>query len=791
MSPDQPTTTDAELRDPTAPMSTFRKLGSWYLLTVVASVVVALLCSRIGFEDAPSPLAPMLVAAERMIRVALVGTVELLCIWGFGCMVMLLPAVRTWRDRRFLAMPVGLGLFAWLCHNLGVLGLFSGVGFGSGSQIIAAALACVGVGFAVREVLQISRERASGHFAASSSTPWSILLAAPALGVMLLACLSVPGRLWPSEVGGYDVTSYHAPLVLEWARPGARLWPVDHNVYSFLPSYVEAIFLHIHAALGGGDGSTSGLKGWDGVGLSASQFVHAGCSVFTALLVLRLVQRLALALLPDSAVKQTFGRLASGVAAAAVVALPWSVVCGSMMYNEMAVCAVFAGALLVLVDAQTRAVAAGAGKVQPIARGFVVGGLMGAACGFKPTAMFLCVPTAAAALVFWSWFRIERTAGTGARARSVVITCFAGALGGIIFFAPPMIRNAIATSGNPVFPAATGLLGTAHWSSEQAARFISGHLSVGFVEGVKLLFSATPAAEGLGQPRGIFHVQWALLFPAAFFALVLSAVHAIFTRKHDARRSSLQLAILAVAVVGVVGALIWWAGFSHAQSRFLLPLAPVLAILMGLGVLSMARLGLWTGVLAGALGLGVVAFSSARCIAIFGAVQEPNQLLIMGQAAITGELVKERLSEVGASSEEGRAIMRNVNMEALVNIQKPKGPATDGVYLIGKATTLYFDEPVAYHTTWDARALGDAMEKFPDSPEAWSKAIRDEGQRQINKQIVYVIVDFLELNRLRASGWYDPRVTDEKLQRWMNEQTTPVREYRELGMVLLKLRPAR
>lgn len=790
MSPDQPTTTDAELRDPSAPISNFRKLGSWYMLTVVASVVVALLCSRIGFEDAPSPLVPMIVAAERMIRVALVGTVELLCIWGFGCMVMLLPGLSTWRDRRFLAMPVGLGLFAWLCHNLGVLGLFSGVGFGASSQIIAVALASIGVGFAVREVLQISRERASGHVAASSSTPWSILLAAPALGVMLLACLSVPGRLWPSEVGGYDVTSYHAPLVLEWARPGARLWPVDHNVYSFLPSYVEAIFLHIHAALGGGDGSTSGLKGWDGVGLSASQFVHAGCSVFTALLVLRLVHRLSHALLDDSPVKQTFARLASGVAAAAVVALPWSVVCGSMMYNEMAVCAVFAGALLVIIDTPTNPTAV-ATNIQPISRGFVVGALMGAACGFKPTAMFLCVPTAAAALILWSWFSVDRTAGTGARVRSVFIACVAGAVGGIIFFAPPMIRNAIATSGNPVFPAATGLLGTAHWSSEQAARFISGHLSVGFVEGVKLLFSAAPAAEGLGQPRGIFHVQWALLFPAAFVALVLSTVHAFFTRKHDARRSTLQLAILAVGVAGVLSALVWWAGFSHAQSRFLLPLAPVLAIVLGLGVLSMARLGLWTGVLAGALSLGVVAFSSARCIAIFRAVPEPNQLLIMGQAAITGELVKERLSEVGASSEEGRALMRNVNMEALVNIQKPKGPATDGVYLIGKATTLYFDEPVAYHTTWDARALGDAMEKSPDNPEAWSKAIRDEGQRQINKQIVYVIVDFRELNRLRASGWYDPRVTDEKLQRWINEQTTPVREYRELGMMLLKLRPAR
>lgn len=790
MSPDQPITTDAEHRGLNEPLSTFRKFGSWYAITILASIVVALLCSRIGFENASSPLVPMVVAAERMIRVGLVGTIELLCIWGFGCLVLLAPGLRTWRDRRFLAMPIGLGFFAWLCHNLGVLGLFSGVGFGSGSQVTAAAIASVGVGFAVREVLQISRERAAGNVPAASSAPWSMFLAAPALGVMLLACLSVPGRLWPSEVGGYDVTSYHAPLVLEWARPGARLWPVDHNVYSYLPSYVEAIFLHIHAALGGGDGSTSGLKGWDGVGLSASQFVHAGCCVFTGLVVLRLVQRLANVLLDDSPVKQTFSRLASGVAAAAVVALPWSVVCGSMMYNELAVCAVFAGALLVLVDAQTHA---GAGMIKPqlIARGFVVGALMGAACGFKPTAMFLCVPTAAGALILWSWFSVGRSATTGARLRAVVIACLAGAVGGIIFFAPPMIRNAIATSGNPVFPAATGLLGTAHWSSEQAARFISGHLSVGFVEGVKLLFSNAPAAEGLGQPRGIFHVQWALLFPAAFVALILTTLHAVFTRKADAGRASLQLGLIVIACVGILGALIWWCGFSHAQSRFLLPLAPVLAVLMGLGVLSMARLGLWTGVLVSVLSLGVVAFSSARCIAIFTDQPEPNQLLIMGQAAITGELVKERLSEVGASSEEGRAIMRNVNMEALVNIQKPKGPATDGVYLIGKATTLYFDEPVAYHTTWDARTLGDAMEKFPDNPQAWSKAIRDEGQRQINKQIVYVIVDFRELSRLRASGWYDPRVTDEKLLRWMNEQTTPVREYRELGMVLLKLRPAR
>lgn len=790
MRPDQPATTDDEDRAETAAISTFRKFGSWFTLTIAAAVVAALLCSRIGFEDAPSPLVPMIVAAERMIRVGLVGTVELLCIWGFGCMVLLLPVFRSWRNRRFLAMPVGLGFFAWLCHNLGLFGLFSGSGFGSGSHITAAAIAALGVGFAVREILQISRERAAGGVSASSSAPWSIILAAPALGVMLLACLSVPGWLWPSEVGGYDVTSYHAPLVLEWARPNGRLWPVDHNVYSYLPSYIEAIFLHIHAALGGGDASTSGLKGWDGLGLSASQFVHAGCSVFTALLVLKLVQRLAHRLLDDSPLKHTWARLASGIAAASVVALPWSVVCGSMMYNELAVCAVFAGALLVLIDTPTNPTAITT-NTQPISRGFIVGALMGAACGFKPTAMFLCVPTAAAALILWSWFSLDRSASAGARLRRVVVACIAGAVGGIILFAPPMIRNAIATSGNPVFPAASGLLGTAHWSSEQAARFISGHLSVGFAEGVKLLFSTVPAVEGLGQPRGIFHAQWALLFPAAFVALLFSTIHAVFTRKADPARASLQLAIILIACVGLFSALIWWTGFSHAQSRFLLPLAPVLAILCGLGVLSMARLGLWTGALAGALSLGVVGFSSASCIATLKTQQEPNQLLVMGQSAITGELVKERLAEVGPSSEEGRALMRNVNMEALVNIQKPKGPATDGVYLIGKATTLYFDEPVAYHTTWDARALGDAMEKFPDNPEAWSKAIRDEGQRQINKQIVYVIVDFRELNRLRASGWYDPRVTDEKLQRWMNEQTTPVREYRELGMVLLKLRPPR
>ena len=71
----------------------------------------------------------------------------------------------------------------------------------------------------------------------------------PALALLLVAASSPPGWLWDSEGRGYDALEYHLQLPQEWLRMG-RLAPLEHNVYSFLPGYIEAAFYHLAVATG-------------------------------------------------------------------------------------------------------------------------------------------------------------------------------------------------------------------------------------------------------------------------------------------------------------------------------------------------------------------------------------------------------------------------------------------------------------------------------------------------------------------------------------------------------------
>jgi len=120
-----------------------------------------------------------------------------------------------------------------------VLELFSGFL----ATPVAAGSILLGVALLARQLLA---HRAHTH----EAFPIGWLLGIPALALaMLVAACQPPGWLWDSEAGGYDALSYHLQLPQEW-RANHALWPNTHNVFSFLPSYVEAAFLHL-AALSG------------------------------------------------------------------------------------------------------------------------------------------------------------------------------------------------------------------------------------------------------------------------------------------------------------------------------------------------------------------------------------------------------------------------------------------------------------------------------------------------------------------------------------------------------------
>lgn len=750
--------------------------GALFLLLVLVGTL--LLCTQ-GLTPTSATVS-ILSVLERGLSVPLAAGAFLLAGWGLAH-----PLLRLINRNTAAAAPaggalqwgVGLAIMLWLCHALGVLGLLSG----PNAQYVALAVILIGLASALMAFMAHVREREPVPALSIAALP-----AALGITVLFLAALSPPGWLWQTEAGGYDTLSYHAQLALEWARPAphgpGRLWPLEHNVYSFLPSYMEGAFLFIHVALSGGAiasptpaaNNTLGLLGNDGWGLAVCQMLHAGTVLIAACLTGSLVRRILLHVSasatvsssrdatlaetspepsPEAARRARHARLAGDLAASIVLCTPWVVVTGSMMYNEGAVLALFAAALVASIPHP---------GVSPIARAALVGLLMGCACACKPTAMFLCVPTAALALIF-------TTPG-----RSLLPALLAGTIGGLITFGPPLIRNWLA-SGSPIFPAGTSIFGTAHWSAEQALRFAGAHASPGFVESLRLLVSTTPDATSLGaEPRGIWHSQFAALWPASVCAAALIMLRG--TARHRWT--------LALATVGVIIAIIWWAGFSHAQSRFLMPLIVPLASAIGVAAGLCLRdransRGLlpktaWT---MGAAFFAIVSLlGGVMCVRTYlvaGARPgySPNAVLVSGVGAFTGESARQQALETQDPAELA-SINAALGPVQFTNLTLQPG---DSVMLLGLATPLYWQWPTAYHTTWDARSMCDAIEARPDDPAMWTAALQRDAKAQLGHNVTHVLIDFSELQRLQLSGWYDKRLTRGSLERWLQSETEPVR----------------
>jgi hypothetical protein len=662
-------------------------------------------------------------------------------------------AGRTW-----LQVAVGTAGMLWLCHALGVLGLLSG----ARGLIVGHAVLLTGLSLLTVQVLRWLRGTPR-----LSVTPTTALLGVGGGAVLLVAAASPPGWLWTSEAGGYDSLSYHLQLPMEWARApeeggAGRLRPLENNVYSYLPGYVEAVYLHVNAMLGGGlsaGGRPVGLLGSQGLGLLVCHFIHAGLALLGALV----TGRAAWAILTRTGLAR-HAAWAGGLSAAAAITTPWLIVVGSLAYNEAGVVLMYAGAILAAYDE----------RLAPWRRGLGVGLLVGVACGCKPTALYLIGPTAGLLLL-----------ATLPR-RAWGVATLACVIGGALTFGPPLVRNALA-GGNPVFPAGVALFGPAHWTPEQVERFRAAHAPDGppLTQLARLLDTrGSPTAPYAPdrQPRGIFHEQWSVLFPAGLAGLVLMLL-----------QPGLRAAA-GIMLLGIAGAAGWWAVASHGQSRFLLPLVVPLSITLGCAaaVLAGDPATIRRGALLGVRRVGIVACAgvpllmSATAASIF--LRErggmPNLMLAAWAEPWLGESLRQDLLALDEpwrwavidESETIRARPPQVYVNLLID-------PTQTVYLLGDATPLYFTGRVLYHTTWDRSPLGDAVEQFPDAPAAWRRALHQRGVR-------WVLYNPGELERLWTSGshspkeasgrsggsdkgvnsgtgWYDPRVTRPVVSRFV------------------------
>lgn len=560
-------------------------------------------------------------------------------------------------------ISVGIALLLILDAALGTLGVMQ-LG---GTSIVAwvftvAAIAPLAV------VLFRGRRRGLRLFCA---TPWMFVAAAPAVAVLILAASSAPGWLWASEFGGYDALSYHLQLPREWFDAG-RIVPVEHNVYSFLPGFMEAAFYHVMV-----------LRGDPLRALYACQLLHAGIAIIAALACARVLRILLNGAGYDET--RTF-------AAAIVLGTPWVVVIGSLAYNEMPTVLKLAAGLSIILDPR-RATAVG--------RAIIVGILIAAAVSVKPTAVgFVAVPLVVVSL----WGDQKR-----------ITTLVTISIVSLVAVSPWLIRNAV-HGGNPVFPFLGNVFGTGHFTDQQMAIWNAGHrsdLSLGdrIVEAFNQLFRYGLGANPDTTGHEPWQPQWSVL---PWLAL---AGCALGTTAPKLRRPALLMLVI------IVIQLAFWILFTHIKSRFMVAMVVPAALLTAIGMLRVLQLlrfapdGCWRFgriiVIVSALGYCLQPLLLYR-------VQQQNRpsARIGWVDLITGE----------ALSPAQREDLADDVPSVLINYGLPKDAR---VLLIGDAAPLYYRGDITYTTTWDRGVMSRVLAQHPSDPQAWVKSLSAQGYTHV------------------------------------------------------------
>jgi hypothetical protein len=602
--------------------------------------------------------------------------------------------------RWVIELGIGLTLTLSLTHGLGVLGVLNPI-----TAWIVTGIGCLLIGFDLR-----------AHANDLNHSIGRVTATIPGIGfvvgcvLVVVMSLNPPGMLWDSEFSGYDALSYHLQLPREWLEAG-RIWPSEHNVYSFLPGYFEGAYLHFAYLANAPMTTPAGLSGF----LANDARVLMSTQLFSALLVIvsacasRSVARRAIALyLPDADVEDRSPGLCARVLMAGT---PWIVVVGSLAYNEMGVVFLGIAALAVAMERDR------SGSMRAIGAALLVGG----ACSVKPTALFLLGP--AVGVVLLSTIPVRRW--------GKVIAL--GSIVGVLTLLPWLVRNEIAT-GNPVFPQLVSVFGDGHWSDAQHAIYADAHRSTGsLVDRFMLLFVPDPdGTVHVSRFRGLTNLQWGITpWIGVIGCLVLLA-------QQRTRR-------LGLVVAGAIALpMLAWMMLTHLQSRFLVPMTPML---IGAGVLGLASVPSAT------LGRGLIGAVSmvsigwTILIATSQSSGNPFMLVDLGAGVFTGEV------EVG-----------NPPWTATLDTIAEPG---ETIYLLGDATAMYVRSPMVYNTVYDRWIIEEAIEAHPSDPALWTQTLRERG-------VDLVVVSFSELGRFASSGWLPKSIEPALLNEWINTLGEPI-----------------
>ncbi len=662
-------------------------------------------------------------------------------------------------ESRWLSLALGLGIMLTLSH-------LGGCALGwQGAMGAIATYGPIGAGI-LAFVVVLSR---GAYKRRNESRPprtlprvrVSTLCSCVGVAVLIVASCSTPGVLWGSEFGGFDALSYHLQLPREWWAQG-RIMPLEHNVYSFLPSYVEAAYTHLGSLAGG-------LLAGSGMTLVSCQLMHASMTILAAGLIGRLCHSLAtMAGLDERA--RSAARMTGW---AATLVTPWTIVTGSLAYNEMGMIAFGAAAMLVAMRQQV-----------PIGRrAALCAFFVGMACCCKPTAIFMIAPVVGLILLSraapGSWWRIA----------------IIGTAVGLVTLSPWLIRNWL-HGGNPVFPQLTDVFGTAHWSAEQVARYSAAHhTDLPLLTRASLLFwpeTGDPARPEALVQRGLLHDQFFAFLPL----VALSLGGTLFSRWR--RRLLKPTALMAIGGCLQLGA---WITMTHLQSRFLMPTLltgiPLIGLAMAMAVsehtlqselpsatqapgarTDRRSIRLRRRALMGLINAGLLV-QAAWLVMLFAQQGRgnPNAYLLLTPSERTGEAFRSEYNHTSPAAR--RSIDAGLPPEAYTRLTL--GPDAGVLYLLGDSTPLYFRVPLLYHTTYDASPLGALMRSHPDDPLAWESGLRRAG-------VSYVLLNLSELERLHdRSGWYDPAVSPGLAKNFLDAHAELIRVWPEQGRGLYRL----
>ncbi|MEY2712114.1 MAG: hypothetical protein RL005_336 [Planctomycetota bacterium] len=569
---------------------------------------------------------------------------------------------------------------------------------------------------------------------------WLVALAVP-VGVLAAAASTAPGWLWQTEFGGYDALTYHLLLPREWLEAG-RMATLDHNVYSGLPSFVEAAFMQLLAFAP--DPMLAGT--W-------AQWLHAMIALAAALACAGSARCVARALgAPPEAIT------ASGwLAAIALLTTPWIIVTGSLAYTELPVVLAMALAVMLLVPDQRDAPANGGAAAMHAGHDHAQSGasivalalVAAAAVGAKGTAAGAIVVPSAALVVI----------GHRRRLRTMLLPCLVGVALGTVALMPWWLRNWI-DAGQPLFPF-VGALGPGRWwTAGQQEAFAAAHaappgLGLTALWNEWLRYGIGPAPD----PSEPWRPQW-LLLPWLGLAGVAFALR---PRAGRIPRAALVLTVL------VAANLVFWILFTHQKSRFLVPVAAPLAIAAGAMLAAIwahrttasdPGAGRWRRSAVGVLMLGMAA-AVPWWYAGDGRAGAPAAA-IGAEGVFTGASLGDELRAAGADDAAWLETARAASPAFVLN--EMLAPC-DRVYSLGESRGWYCRRIPDYRTVWDRGPL-ERMLAAGAQPDECLRDLRTSGWS-------HVLVDASMLRRWRASGWLDPGISDERV-RAFTDRLTPV-----------------